>query len=358
MRPSLLKPVLAAAFVVSLTTLPGFTAAAADPIPPELKYRVIRRIPLKGDTGWDYLTVDEKARRLYVTRGTFVSVHDADSGEAVGEIADTPGVHGVALAPALGQGYISNGRDNSVTVFDLRTRAVTKKLPAGENPDALVFEPVTSRVFVFNGRSKNATVIDAAQNKVVGDFAVGGKPEFAVADDRGGIFVNVEDTGEILKIDAKSMTVRARWPLAPGTEPTGLAIDAKNSRLFVGCGNRKLMILEATTGRVIASLEIGAGVDAVAFDSANGGIFTSNGVDGTLTVARTLAADKFEVIDTVATLKSGRTMAFDPWTRHIFVVAAKFGQAPAATAEQPHPRPPMLAGSVTLFELAPEAETR
>ncbi len=191
----------------------------------------------------------------------------------VGEIADTPGVHGVALAPSLGHGFISNGRDNSVTVFDLRTRAVITKLPAGENPDALVFEPVTKRVFVFNGRSKNATVIDAGQNKVVGDFAVGGKPEFAVADDRGNVFVNVEDTGEILKIDAKSMTVKARWPLAPGTEPTGLAIDAKNSRLFVGCGNRKLMILEATTGRIIAALDIGAGVDAVAFDSANGGIF-------------------------------------------------------------------------------------
>src|SRR4029077_10445594 len=151
---------------------------------------------LKGDTGWDYLTVDEKARRLYVTRGTFVSIHDLDSGEAVGELDDTPGVHGVPLASEFGHGFISNGRDNSVTIFDLKTRALVTKLKVGENPDALVYEPVTRRVFVFNGRSKNASVIDAETNKVAGDFAVGGKPEFAVADGRGPVFVNVEDTNE------------------------------------------------------------------------------------------------------------------------------------------------------------------
>ena len=342
-----------AILIALLAPLPAPVARADGSIPPEFRYHVVRRLPLKGDTGWDYLTVDDKARRIYVTRGNFVSVHDADTGDAVGEIADTPGVHGVALATALGRGYISNGRDNSVTVFDLKTRALVTKVKTGENPDALVYEPSTQRVFVFNGRSKNATVIDAESNTVAGEFAVGGKPEFAVADGQGAVFVNVEDTSEILKIDAQSMTVKNRWPLAPGTDPTGLAIDVKNARLFAGCGNKKLIVMDAKDGRIINTLDIGAGVDAVAFDPPTGGIFTSNGVDGTLTVARLNSPEKFEVVETVETQRSGRTLAFDSGTRHIFIVAAKFGPPPAPTAEQPHPRPPILLGSVVLLELAP-----
>jgi YVTN family beta-propeller protein len=359
MKPhTAIRPLSILAIVISAALSTPRSAHADDPIPPEFKYRIVRRIPLKGETGWDYLTVDEKARRLYVTRGNFVSVLDADSGEVVGEIPDTPGVHGVALAPSLGQGYISNGRDNSVTVFDLRTRAVVTQLKAGENPDAIIFEPVSQRVFAFNGRSHNATVIDAANNKVIGEIAVGGKPEFAAVDGRGTVFVNVEDTGEILKIDAKSMTVKARWPIAPGTEPTGLAIDAKNSRLFAGCGNKKLVVLDATTGRVVTTLDIGAGVDAVEFSPPIGGIFTSNGADGTLTVARTTSPEKFEVVDTVPTQKSGRTMALDPWTRHIFVIAATYGPPPSPTPDQPRPRPSIMPGTVVLIELAPQAEVR
>ena len=184
--PVLLLATLAVAFAA-----PG--ARAEEPVPPQFKYKIIHRFPLKGETGWDYLAVDEKARRLYVTRGDFVSVHDADTGEAIGEIRDTPGAHGVALAPDLGRGYISNGHDNSVTIFDLKTRAVVTKLKAGESPDALVYEPVTRRVFAFNGRSQNATVIDANHDKLAGEFAIGGKPEFAVVDGRGSVFVDVED---------------------------------------------------------------------------------------------------------------------------------------------------------------------
>jgi DNA-binding beta-propeller fold protein YncE len=333
-------------------------ARAEEPVPPALKYRVIRQIPLKGDTGWDYLTVDDKARRLYVTRGSFVSVHDADTGEVVGEIADTPGVHGVAVAPAHDHGFISNGRDNSVTVFNLKTLAVVTKLKAGENPDAIVYEPVTHRVFAFNGRSKNATVIDAERNTLAGEFAVGGRPEFAVADGKGAVFVDVEDTNEILRIDAKSMSVKARWPLAPGAEPTSLAIDPTTRRLFVGCSNKKMIVMDAGTGRILATLEIGAGVDAVAFDSLAGGIFSSNGVDGNLTVARMASPEKFEVVDTVETRKGARTMAFDPYTRHIFTITAQFGPPPTPTPDQPGTRPKIIPGSVVLLELAPLAEVR
>ena len=337
---------------------PASTARAADEIPPELKYRVLRRVPLEGETGWDYLVASGEKRRLYVTRGTHVSVLDADSGDVVGKVADTPGVHGVALAPALGRGFTSNGRDDSVTIFDLKSLAPIGKVKTGANPDAIIYEPVTRRVFVFNGRSKDASVIDAERDTVLGTLPVGGKPEFAAVDGAGMVFVNIEDTNELLAIEAKSMTIKSRWPLAPGTDPTGLAIDPKSRRLFVGCGNKQLVVVNADTGKVVTTLDIGAGVDAVEFDALVGGIFTSNGVDGTLTLARQESPEKFRGVDTVPTQKGGRTMAFDSWTRHIFIVAAKYGPPPAATAEQPNPRPPILAGSVSLIELAPLAEVR
>lgn len=351
----LLSPTFLLVATVSFLPAP---ARAADEVPADLKYRVIRRLPLEGETGWDYLIASGEKRRLYITRGTHVSVLDADSGDVVGKVADTPGVHGVALAPALGRGFTSNGRDDTVTVFDLKTLAPITKVKTGANPDAIIYEPTTRRVFVFNGRSKDATVIDAERDTVAGGFPVGGKPEFAAVDGAGMVYVNVEDTNEVLAIEAKSMTVKSRWPLAPGTDPTGLAIDPKSRRLFVGCGNKQLVILNADNGKVVTTLEIGAGVDAVEFDALAGGIFTSNGVDGTLTVGRMDTPEKFRVVDTVPTQKGGRTMAFDPWTRHIFIVNAKYGPPPAATTEQPNPRPAILPGSVSLLELAPVAEVR
>lgn len=344
--------------VAGFGLFPVPTARAADEIPPELKYRVLRGIPLEGETGWDYLVASGETRRLFVTRGTHVSVLNADTGEVVGKIADLPGVHGVALAPALGRGFTSNGRDDSMTIFDLKTLATIGKLKTGANPDAIIYEPVTRRVFVFNGRSKDATVTDAERDTVLGTFPVGGKPEFAAVDGAGMVYVNVEDTNEVLAIDAKSMTIKSRWPLAPGTDPTGLAIDPKSRRLFVGCGNKKLVVLNADNGKVLTTLDIGAGVDAVEFDQMAGGIFTSNGADGTLTVVQMESPEKFRVVDTVPTQKGGRTMAFDVWTRHIFIMTAKYGPPPAPTKEQPNPRAAILAGSVNLLELAPQAEVR
>lgn len=346
---------LLVALVGSVTTPP---TRADESIPPELKYRITRRIPLKGENGWDYLAIDTKARRIYVTRGTRVDVLNTDTGELVGEVADTPGVHGVALAPALGRGFTSNGRNDTVTIFDLKTLAVIGTVKTGSNPDAIIYEPVNKRVFVFNGRGQNATVFEAETGKIAGEIPVGGKPEFAAVDGAGTVFVNVENTNEILPINAQTLTVKGRWPVAPGTDPTGLAINAKAQRLFAGCGNKTLVVLDSRTGKVISTLEIGAGVDAVEADPNTGGIFTSNGIDGTLTVARMESPEKFSVVDTVATQRSGRTMAYDAETRHIFVIAAQFAPSPTPTPEVPRPPRTIEPGSVVLLELSPVAEVK
>ena len=351
-------PLLSLLLVVAAAGGFPITSPADEPVPAELEYRVVRRIPLKGETGWDYLAVDGKARRIYVTRSTRVDVLDADSGDLVGEIAGTEGVHGVALAPALGRGFTSNGRSDSVTIFDLKTLAVIGTVKTGANPDAIIFEPTTKRVFVFNGRGKNATVFEAESGKVAGEIPVGGKPEFAAVDGAGTVFVNVEDTNELLPINAKTLAVKGRWPLGPGIDPTGLAINAKSHRLFAGCGNKLLVVLDFDTGRVVTTLAVGAGVDAVETDPNTGGIFTSNGVDGTLTVARMEAPDKFSVLDTVVTQKGGRTMAYDPETRHIFIVAAQYAPPVSPTPEAPRPSRTIVPGSVVLLELAPVAEVR
>jgi YVTN family beta-propeller protein len=320
---------------------------------PEGPYKVVQRLRVGGDGRWDYLTVDPTARRLYVTRDTRVAVFDADSLAAVGEIPNTAGAHGVALAPDLGRGFISNGRASTVTVFDLKTlKPIQEAKVSGENPDAILYDPRSRQVFVFNGRSGNATVLDAATATVKSTIALGGRPEFATTDLAGRVYVNIEDKSEIVALDSDKLEVAGRWALAPCEEPSGMAIDRAHGRLFVGCGNRMMAIVNTATGKVAATVPIGDGVDGNAFDPVTGVAFSSNG-DGTLTVVRSSKDAGPFTVENVPTMRGARTMALDEKTHRVFLVSADFGEPPAPTADQPHPRPSIVPGSFTLLVVAP-----
>jgi DNA-binding beta-propeller fold protein YncE len=312
-------------------------------------YKVVNTYKVGGDGGWDYLTADSAARRLYISRATHVIVLDLDSGKTVGDIPDTPGVHGIALAPELGRGFVSNGREGTVSIFDLKTLATSSKVKVGENPDAILYDPATKRVFTFNGRSQDSTAIDATNGTVLATIKLGGKPEFAASDGKGGVFVNIEDKSELVAIDANNLEVKSKWPLAPCKEPSGLAIDRKNRRLFAGCDNKMMAVVNADTGKVLATPAIGEGVDATAFDDETGLAFASCGEDGVLTVVREESPDKFSVAENVPTQKGARTLALDAKTHNVLVVTAKFGPPPAPTAENPHPRRTILPDSFVVL---------
>ncbi|HYR46173.1 MAG TPA: YncE family protein [Thermoanaerobaculia bacterium] len=332
---------------------PPPSAAAGPASSPPPHYAVLRKIPVGGEGGWDYLTLDAASRRLYVSRGTRVIVLDADSGTPAGEIAGTQGVHGIALAADLKRGFTSNGRTSTVTIFDTTTLAVLGEVKAtGENPDAIIYDPASRRVFAFNGRGKNATAIDAAAGTVAGTIPLDGKPEFAAADGRGHVFVAIEDKNEVTAIDSRALRVENNWPLAPCEEPTGMSIDAAHRRLFVGCHSKTMVVMDSGTGRVVATLPIGEGVDATAFDPGASLAFASNG-DGTLTVVKEDGPDSFRVLENAATQRGARTMALDEKTHRVFLAAAEYGPPPPATAEQPRPRPPMLPGSFTILVMEP-----
>jgi DNA-binding beta-propeller fold protein YncE len=310
-------------------------------------YKVVNTYKVGGDGGWDYLIADAAARRLYVSRATHVIVLDLDSGKTVGDIADTPGVHGIALAPELGRGFVSNGREGTVSIFDLKTLATISKVKAGEHPDAILYDPATHRVFTFNGRSHDSTAIDAAKGTVLGTIRLDGKPEFAVSDGKGEIFVNIEDKSELTAIDPSKLVVKSTWPLAPCESPTGLSIDRKNRRLFVGC-EKMMAVVNADTGKVLATPAIGDGVDATTFDDGTGLAFASCG-EGVLTVVREESAEKFSVAENVPTQAGARTMALDPKTHQAYLVTAKFGPPPAATADNPNPRRSVLPDSFVVL---------
>src|SRR5579863_6569672 len=311
-------------------------------------YHIIKTYKLGGEGGWDYLKLDPDSRRLYISRATHVMVIDADTGKPVGDIPDTPGVHGIALAPDLGRGFISNGREGTMSIFDLSTLKLIKKVPVGENPDAILFDPATKRVFTFNGHSHDATAVDAATGEVVGKIPLDGKPEFAVTTGAGEIFVNLEDKSEILALDPQNLKIKSTWPLTPCQEPSGLAIDIKNRRLFAGCDNKLMAAVNADTGKVITTVPIGDGVDANGFDPETGFAFASCG-EGVLTVTHEDSPDTFSVVQSVPTQRGARTMAVDTKTHQIFLVTAKFGPPPAATEQQPHPRPPILPDSFVVL---------
>ncbi len=345
----------ASVFAVEPTAVPAKTPAAApDARRERTSYALSGRFAVGGDGGWDYLVCDAPSRRVYVSHATHVVVLDADSGKPVGDIPGTEGVHGIALAPELKRGFTSNGRANTVSVFDLATLAVTSTVKTtGENPDAILYDPATKRVFTFNGRGKNATAIDAETLAVAGTIPLGGKPEFARSDEKGRVFVNIEDKNEVAVIDARKLSVERRWPVAPCEEPGGMAIDAKSRRLFVGCGNKLLVVLSADDGKVLAKLPIGEGNDAVGFDEGTGLVFASNGGDGTLTVVEKTGPDAYAVKETVTTERGARTLAIDAKTHHVFLPTAKFGPPPSPTAEQPRPRRSIVPGSFEVLVVAP-----
>jgi DNA-binding beta-propeller fold protein YncE len=314
-------------------------------------YHVAKKIVLGGEGGWDYLTVDSKARRVYISRGTHVMVLDADTGAVVGDIPNTNGVHGIAIAPDFAKGFISDGRDATVTIFDIKTLKVLGTAPTGKNPDAIIYDPASKRVFAFNGSSKDATAIDAKTGTVAGTIPLGGTPEFAVADEKGHVFVNIEDKSEIVQFDSNKLTVENRWSIAPGEEPSGLAIDREHGRLFSVCSNKLMVVLNVNNGKVVTTLPIGAGPDAAGFDPETDLAFSSNG-DGTLTIVHEDSPDKYSAIENVTTLRRARTMALDAKTHQVYTVSAEFGTTPAPTADQPRPRPPMLPGTFTLMILS------
>jgi YVTN family beta-propeller protein len=302
-----------------LMTVAGMASAA-----PAGGYHVVKKFHIGGEGGWDYLTADSEARRLYVSHATQVEVLDLDSGTVVGTVADTPGVHGIAIAPELGRGFISAGRANKVKIFDLNTLHTTGEVSTGQNPDAIVYDPATKRVFAFNGGSDSATVIDAAKGTVAGTIALGGKPEFATADGEGHVYVNLEDKSQVVKIDSRKLTAGDRWPLAPCEEPSGMAMDRQHRRLFVGCGNKMMAVVDFGNGKVITTLPIGDGVDANGFDPEPGLAFSSNG-DGTLTVVHEDTPDKFHVVENAKTEHGARTMAVDLKTHNVLLSIAEFG---------------------------------
>lgn len=326
--------------------VPGALRAADVP------YAKRSEISIGGEGGWDYLAVDSAARRLYVSHGTKVVVIDLDKEAVIGEIAPAPGVHGIAIAPDLGRGFVSNGRENSVSVVDLKTLRITGTVRTGENPDAVLYEPVHQEVYAFNGRGHSATVFDAKTGDVRATIPLPGKPEFAVFDEKAGrVYDNIEDTSQIVAIDTKSRSVVATWPIAPGEEASGLALDPASHRLFVGCSNQLMLMVDATTGKVLAKAPIGPGVDANAFDPGAGLAFASSS-DGTLTVARP-GRSGLDVVQTLATPSRSRTMTVDPTTHRLYVAAAEFGAVPAGGG-----RPSIVPGSFRVVVYEPVAARR
>jgi YVTN family beta-propeller protein len=305
-------------FTLSLSLLAASAQTAGG-------YHVVKKIPVPGEGGWDYLTVDESARRLYVSHGTQVEVLDVDSGAIVGKIANTPGVHGIAIAPELGRGFVSNGQSSTVTIFDVKTLNTISQVPTGKKPDAIIYDPATSRVFAFNGGSNSATAIQAADGKVAGTVDLGGGPEFAVADGSGYVYDNLEDESLVLKINSRSLKVEQRWPTAPCASPSSMAMDRPNRRLFIGCRSKVMAVMNADTGQVITTLPIGDHVDATAFDPDSQLIFNSNG-EGTITVIHQDSPDKYSVVENVKTLPRAKTMALDPKTHQLFLSTADAGQ--------------------------------
>ncbi|MGB2671430.1 MAG: YncE family protein [Candidatus Acidiferrum sp.] len=301
----------------------GLLSRAAAQAPGPSGYHLIKTVPVPGDEGWDYLAVDSAARRVYISHGSHVVVMNADTYAIEGDIPDTSGVHGIALASDLGRGFVSAGRANLAVIFDLKSLKNLGTVKTDTNPDAIVYDAVTKRVFTMNGRGQNTTAINAADGSVVGTLALGGKPEFAAADGQGSIYVNIEDKSELVQFDAQKLTETHRWPLAPCKSPSGLSMDLDHRRLFSVCDEKVMAVTNADTGKIVATPEICEGPDASAFDPATGYAFASCG-DGHLTVVHEDSPDKFTVIENVPTKRSARTMGLDLKTHNIFLSSAEF----------------------------------
>jgi len=331
-----LLPLLALAMLISACSAPE----------PE-GYHLVQTIPVAGGGGWDYVTVDDAARRVYVSHMQQVDVLDADTGALKGTISPLQGVHGVAIAPEAGHGFITNGKSNTVAMFDTDTLQVIKSIPAGRKPDAIIYDPATRRVLAFNGESGSATVLDTSGRKR-GTISLGGAPEFPAADGAGHVFVNLEDKSELIMLDPRKLKVLNRWAVAPGESPSSLAIDREHHRLFIGCRNRLFVLMDADDGHVVATLPLGDHVDATAYDAGTGLVISSNG-DGTMTVIHEDDPDHYRVIQTVLTPKGSRTFGLDEKTHRLFIPSAAFTPAPPATKENPRPRPTAIPGSFNVL---------
>ena len=330
---------------VSVTLLHGQNAVS--------EYKIVSRISLPGEGSWDYLSVDEAGARLFVSHSSIVVVADLKTGKLAGTINDTPGVHGIALAPDLNKAFISVGRSASVKVINMQTLAVIADVKVtGQNPDAIMFDQFSKKVFTFNGGSSNATVLDAATNEVVATIQLEGKPEFPASDGKGKVYVNIEDKSLISVIDVKSMKVEKSWPIAPGEGASGLALDNETHRLFAVCGNKLMVVVDALDGHVVTSLPIGGGCDGVKFDPGLKRAYSSNG-DGTMTVVQEINKDSFKVLENVVTMPGARTLAVDTKTHHIYLPSAEYNPAPAATTDNPRPRRTMKPGSFGVIDIAP-----
>ena len=321
--------------------------AAALPALAQGSFTVQNKWKIGGEGGWDYLTADSAAKRLYITHGGRVEVIDSATGKSIGAITGLKGTHGVALDDAGKYGYISDGGANAVVVFDRTTLQTVTSIPAGTNPDGIAFEPVTKTVWAFNGRSKDVTVIDTATQKVIATVPLPGKPEFPVADGKGMVFDNIEDKSEIVRLDAKNPKVTATWSVSPCESPSGLAIDREGRRLFAVCDEKKMAVVDADSGKVIATPAIGNGPDAAAYDPKNKLAFSSNG-EGTVTIIDA-SNSSYKVLQNMATQQGARTMTLDPATGKIYVVTAQFGPRPAATETNPRPRPAVIPDSFTVI---------
>lgn len=339
--------VLLCAVAFLLVAAFGSNGRAATPA--SSGYKLANKVVLGGEGGWDYLYADPETHHIYISRGSHTMVVD-ENGKSLGDIPNTSGVHGIAIAHEFKRGFTSNGRANTVTIFNLDTLATISEVKVdGTNPDAILYDPATKRVFTFNGGSKNSTAIDAASGDAVGNVALSGKPETAQADGAGHIFVNIEDKSEIIEFDSKSLSVMNTWPIAPCQEPSGLAFDVEHKRLFAGCDNKMMAVVDATNGKVVATVPIGDGVDANGFDPGTGFAFASCG-DGTLTVAHEDSPDKYSVADTIQTQRGARTMTVDTGNHNVFTVTAEYGPPPAPPAGGGRAgRPPMLPNSFTLL---------
>jgi DNA-binding beta-propeller fold protein YncE len=334
--------------VLFLVCAAAIATVAASPTPQGSGYHLLKKLTLGGEGGWDYLSADPVSHRLFISRGTHIMVVDAD-GNVVGDVPNVQGTHGAAIVNEFGRGFSSNGRANSVTIFDLKTLAAINevKLPMADGPDGYLYDPASKNVFVFNARSHDATAVNAKTGEVGGTVPLGGKPEAARADGAGHVWVNIEDTAKLLEFDSKEYKVLNTWSLPNCEEPTGMAIDQAHKRLFIGC-HSKVMLVTDYDGKVVASVPIGQGVDAAEFDAANGLAFASCG-DGTITVAHEDSPDKYTVVETISTQRGARTMALDSANHRVFTVTSEFGPPPAATPETPNPRPTQVPGTFTLL---------
>ncbi len=319
----------------------------------QTKPAVVSQWTVGGEGGWDYLTLDSTGSRLFISRGTHIDVLDTSSGKSVGSIPNTSGVHGIALAPELNRGYSSNGKGDSVTAFDLHSLRFIQEAPvSGHNPDAILYDPVSKHLFTFNGRSKDVTVLDAESLAVLATLPVPDKPEFAVTDGAGKIYLNIEsEPGQMVVIDSRKAAVTATWPLPGCNSPSGLALDNKHHRLFSVCDDKVMAVTDAVSGKQVAKVAVGAGPDAAAFDSSHELAFSSNG-EGTLTIVREETPDRYHVEHTVPTKRGARTMALDEANRKVYLVTSDFEPAPAPTKEQPHPRAAPKAGTFTVLVIA------